>query len=116
MVDGDGVIRQSEDTIKPTVCELLKDNPGSPHDSLSKSEGKSGFLGSLSKILSLDCEVTDGEVVFGNKPFHGSRTILDGELGAIGLVGVGEADEVEDERIDDLVRECVLLVEEHADE
>ena len=32
------------------------------------------------------------------------------------LVRVGEADEVEDERVDDLVRQCMLLVEKHADE
>ena len=44
----------------------------------------------------------------------------DGQLlrvaGSARLVRVGEADEVEDERVDDLVRQCVLLVEEHADE
>ena len=32
------------------------------------------------------------------------------------LVRVGEADEVEDESVDDLVRQCMLLVEQHADE
>ena len=44
----------------------------------------------------------------------------DGQLlrvaGSARLVRVGEADEVEDESVDDLVRQCVLLVEEHADE
>ena len=36
--------------------------------------------------------------------------------GAARLVRVREADEVEDERVDDLVRERVLLVEQDADE
>ena len=44
----------------------------------------------------------------------------DGQLlrvaGPARLVRVGEPGEVEDERVDDLVRQCVLLVEEHADE
>ena len=33
-----------------------------------------------------------------------------------GLIGVGEADEVEDERIDHFVRERVLFVEQDANE
>jgi hypothetical protein len=43
-------------------------------------------------------------------PEHGQLVHV---TGALGLVRVREADEVEDERVDDLVRECILLVDEH---
>jgi hypothetical protein len=42
-------------------------------------------------------------------PEHGQR------VGAA-LVGVGDTDKVEDERVEDLVRQRVLLVEQDADE
>ena len=46
-------------------------------------------------------------------PQHGQLLYV---AGAARLVRVREADEVEDERVDDLVRERVLLVEQDADE
>ncbi len=59
----------------------------------------------------------------GNKPLAEHEQTLVPEHGellhvarATRLVRVREADEVEDERVDDLVRQRVLLVEEHADE
>lgn len=67
--DRDGVVGQSEDTIK-----------------LAEREGESGLDGRLGKVLVLDGEVTNGENIVGDDSFEGSRTVLDLELGAVGLV------------------------------
>lgn len=55
-------------------------------DSLSEGKGEAWLLCCLCKVLVLDGEIADGEYVIGNEPLHGTGSILDLELGAIGLV------------------------------
>ena len=45
--------------------------------SLAEREGKSGLFGSFRKSLLLDQQVTEFQVVVGDKAFHGTRAILD---------------------------------------
>ena len=59
-------------------------------NSLSESESETRFLGGFSKVLALYFEVTDGESVPGYEALHGSRAVLNRELGTICLIGVGE--------------------------
>lgn len=53
---------------------------------LAERECESWLLSSLSKILSLDGQVTNGHNVLRDKSFHGSRPILDLERCTVGLV------------------------------
>lgn len=55
-------------------------------DSLPEGKGEAWLLCCLCKVLALDGEIADVEYVIGNEPLHGTGSILDLELGAIGLV------------------------------
>jgi hypothetical protein len=72
LVDGDVVVRQSEDTVK-----------------LAKGESETGFLGGLSEQLVLDDQVGDTEVVTRDETFNATGSVLDGELGPVRLVRLG---------------------------
>lgn len=92
MVHGDSVIAETKDTIEPDVrspLEEVQTSYASKKNALSESEGKPGFLRSLSKILLGDLEVTDGKQIIGDKAFHGAGAILNLKLGAILLVCAG---------------------------
>lgn len=54
---------------------------------LSKCKSKTGFLGRLGKVLVLNGEVTNSERILRDETLHGTGTILNRELGTIGLVG-----------------------------
>lgn len=55
-------------------------------NSLAKGKGESGLLGGLGEILSTNAEVADFECVLRDESLHRTRTILNGEIGTIGLV------------------------------
>jgi hypothetical protein len=54
--------------------------------SLSECECKSGLLSSLGEVLSLDDQVANAEHILRDESLHGTRTVLDRELGAVCLV------------------------------
>lgn len=70
MVDSNGVIGQAEDTVK-----------------LAEGESKTRLLCSLREVDAGNGEVANPESVLGDEALHGARSILDREVGAIGLVG-----------------------------
>lgn len=70
MVDRDSVVSETENTIEFT-----------------KGKCESGLLGSLGKVLVLDAQVTDSDGVLRNESLKGARSVLDGELGTVSLVG-----------------------------
>jgi hypothetical protein len=72
LVDGDIVVRQSEDAIK-----------------LAKGESETGFLGGLSEQLVLDDQVGDTEVVTRDETLDATGSVLDGEFGPVRLVRLG---------------------------
>jgi len=69
-VDGDGVIAQTQDTIKST-----------------KGEGQARFAGGLTKFLLLDLQVSNLKGVLRDEPCNASRAISDLEVRPILLVG-----------------------------
>lgn len=70
VVDRDGVVTETEDTVK-----------------LAESESKSGLFGRLGKVLVLDCNVADGHGIARDKALERAGTVSDGKLCAVRLVG-----------------------------
>lgn len=70
LVDGDGVVAQSENTVKP-----------------AKGKSKTRLIGGLSKVLLHNLQITNLECVLRHKPAELAGSVLDGKLGAIRLVG-----------------------------
>lgn len=85
MVDRDGVIAKTKDTVEPMAIEFRKQWGNSQH-SLSKGEGETRLLSSLSEVQVLDRKVTDSQDVPRHEALHRARAILDGELGTVRLV------------------------------
>lgn len=69
MVDRDGVVGETEDTVK-----------------LAKGKRESGLLGGLGKVLVLDGEIADNDGVLRDKALERAGAVSDGKLGAVGLV------------------------------
>ena len=65
-VDGDGVIAQSQNTVKAT-----------------KGESKARFARCLSKVLILDLQVANLHDILRDKTAEAARAISDGELGSV---------------------------------
>ena len=77
-VDRDGVVSKAENAIESSGSdEELFLTMKSYTNVLAERECESWLLGSFSKILVLDDEITNGHNVLGDKAFHGSRAILD---------------------------------------
>jgi hypothetical protein len=70
VVDRDGVIGQTQDTIEAT-----------------EGESQTGLLGSLGKVLALDLEVTDLDIIVGDETRQAAGSVVDLELTAVLLVG-----------------------------
>lgn len=70
LVDGDGVIAQTQDTVE-----------------LTEDEGKAGLLGCLSEVLVLNLDVTNLDGVLRHETTQATRSVSDGEFGAVLLVG-----------------------------
>ena len=70
MVDRNSVISKTKDTIEST-----------------KGKGKTWLRGSLTEQLVLDFQVTHLDGVLGNVTLDGSRSVSDGKVGAVLLVG-----------------------------
>lgn len=70
--DGNGVVSETKDTVK-----------------LAKGKSKTGLLDRLTKVLVLNDDATDVEVVVADDTFERSRAVLNTELGAVGLEGRG---------------------------
>lgn len=66
LVDRDSVVPETQDAVEP-----------------AESEGKTWFLGGLSKQLVLDLEVANGHGILGNEASQAARAVLDRERGAI---------------------------------
>lgn len=87
MVDRDGVISKTEDTVEP-YKELVRvpSYSGVVEYSLAEGEGETRFLGSFSEVLSRNLDITNAEDIVGDEALHGTSTILNRELGTIRLV------------------------------
>lgn len=70
VVDRDGVVGQAHDTIKAT-----------------KGKGQTGLLGSLGKVLALDLEVTDLDIIVGDETRQAAGSVVDLEFTTVLLVG-----------------------------
>ena len=68
MLDGYGIVGESEDTVK-----------------LAKCKGKTRLFGSSSEILVLDLEVSDGQNVVLDNTLHGPRPVVYLKLGPVFL-------------------------------
>lgn len=69
MIDRDGVIAHTEDTVE-----------------LAESEGETGLLGGFGEVLLLNHDIADGHGVLRNEALKRAGPVSDGELGAVGLV------------------------------
>lgn len=69
LVDGDGIITQTQNTVKAT-----------------ESKGKTRLARGLGKVLPLDLQVSNLHVILGNKSAETARAVSDGEFGSIALV------------------------------
>jgi hypothetical protein len=69
LVNGDGVVAKAKNTIKAT-----------------ESKGKARLIGGLSKVLSLDLQVTDLQSVLGHEAAQAAGSIPNLELGTILLI------------------------------
>ena len=72
LVDGDGVVAKTHDTVEA-----------------AKGKGKAGLRGSLGKVLVLDLQVANLEDIVGNEAAELTRAVADLERGAVLLVGRG---------------------------
>lgn len=72
VVDGDGVVCQSKDTVEFT-----------------KGKSESRLFGGFGKVLVLDGKVTDDDSVLRDETFEGTGSVSNGKLGSVGLVGGG---------------------------
>lgn len=70
LVDGDGVVAETKDTIEAT-----------------EGKGQAGLTSSLSEELVLDLEVANGDGVLGDETAQATRAIADGELGTVLRIG-----------------------------
>lgn len=70
VVDRDGVIGQTQDTIEAT-----------------ESESQTGLLGSLGKVLALNLEVADLDIIVGDETRQATGPVVDLEFTAVLLVG-----------------------------
>lgn len=71
LVDGDGVVSETKDTIEA-----------------AEGESQSWLLSGLGEVLSLDLEIADGELVVGDEPLHAARSVVDLKRRSVRLVGV----------------------------
>lgn len=69
LVDGDGVKAQTQDTVET-----------------AKGESQTRLLSRLGKVLVLDLQVTNLQGILGHEAAQATRSVLDGELGAVLLV------------------------------
>jgi len=68
VVHRDGVVRETEDTVK-----------------LAKGKGESGLFGRLGKVLVLDGEVADDDRVLRDKALERAGAVSDGKIGTVGV-------------------------------
>ena len=69
LVNTDGIVTQTEDTVES-----------------AKGESKTGLLGSFTEELVLNLDVTDLDSVLGDVTLDGTRAVADSEVGAVLLV------------------------------
>lgn len=70
LVDGDGIVAETQDTVEA-----------------AEGEGQTGLTSGLSKVLSLDLEVTDGEVIIGDETGQTATAVVDLKVRSVLLVG-----------------------------
>ena len=66
LVDRDGIVSETQDTVEP-----------------AEGESKTGLLSSLSEELVLDLEITNGYGILGDEPAQAARAVLDRKGGAV---------------------------------
>jgi len=88
VIDSNGVVSEAEDTVESKYRVSKRGVQGVERgDLLAKGEGKTWLLGSLSKVHAIHREVAHLENVVRNEAFHGTRTIVDLKISAVGCVG-----------------------------
>lgn len=90
MVDRDGVVAETQDTVESMEQKLVcYTHERDTSYLLAESKCKTRLLGSLCKVLTFDGYVTNCEDLVRNVTLHGASAVLDREFGSIGFVRVG---------------------------